>query len=140
MDTHKGYAQCRAGREWNPQRDTTLARTSDTRNAPAWSLGQDGKKRQTKPLNIREVEYASQRRITSGNAEFDRILGGGIVPGSLMLLGGEPGIGKSTLMLQLALRARGVRTLYVSGEESAEQIRMRAERIGIDNEECYILP
>ena len=140
MEYPKWYGQCPSCRQWNTLTETTLAPSSDTRHAPAWSLGQDGKKRQTKPLNIREVEYASQRRITSGNAEFDRILGGGIVPGSLMLLGGEPGIGKSTLMLQLALRARGVRTLYVSGEESAEQIRMRAERIGIDNEECYILP
>ena len=140
MEYPKWYGQCPSCRQWNTLTETTLAPSSDTRHAPAWSLGQDGKKRPTKPLNIREVEYASQRRITSGNAEFDRILGGGIVPGSLMLLGGEPGIGKSTLMLQLALRARGVRTLYVSGEESAEQIRMRAERIGIDNEECYILP
>ena len=71
--------------------------------------------------------------------EFDRILGGGIVPGSLMLLGGEPGIGKSTLMLQIALKARGLRSLYVSGEESAEQIKMRADRIGIDNEDCFVL-
>lgn len=140
MEYPKWYGQCPSCRQWNTLTETTLAPSSDTRHAPAWSLGQDEKKRQTKPLNIREVEYASQRRISSGNAEFDRILGGGIVPGSLMLLGGEPGIGKSTLMLQLALRARGVRTLYVSGEESAEQIRMRAERIGIDNEECYILP
>ena len=71
--------------------------------------------------------------------EFDRILGGGIMPGSLMLLGGEPGIGKSTLMLQIALKARGLCTLYVSGEESAEQIKMRADRIGIDNEDCFVL-
>jgi DNA repair protein RadA/Sms len=72
------------------------------------------------------------------NSEVNRVLGGGLVPGSLILLGGEPGIGKSTLSLQLALTAHGLRTLYVSGEESAEQIGMRAERIGIGNEECYI--
>jgi DNA repair protein RadA/Sms len=68
----------------------------------------------------------------------NRVLGGGLVPGSLVLLGGEPGIGKSTLSLQLALTAHSLRTLYVSGEESAEQIGMRAERLGIANEECYI--
>ncbi|MBQ1958256.1 MAG: DNA repair protein RadA, partial [Alistipes sp.] len=72
------------------------------------------------------------------NVEVNRVLGGGLVPGSLVLLGGEPGIGKSTLSLQLALTSHGLKTLYVSGEESPEQIQMRAERLGVGNEECYI--
>lgn len=137
MEYPKWYGQCPSCRQWNTI--TEMAVAAAPSNAPAWSLGQDDRKRDTKPLNIREVEYSAQRRISTADMEFDRILGGGIVPGSLMLLGGEPGIGKSTLMLQLALKARGLRTLYVSGEESAEQIKMRADRIGIDNEDCFIL-
>ena len=90
------------------------------------------------PQRVGEIERASHRRLDLKNSEVNRVLGGGLVPGSLVLLGGEPGIGKSTLSLQLALTAHGLRTLYVSGEESAEQIGMRAERIGIGNEECYI--
>ena len=76
--------------------------------------------------------------LIAGNAEVNRVLGGGLVPGSLVLLGGEPGIGKSTLSLQIALADNGLKTLYVSGEESAEQIKMRALRLGIGNEGCLI--
>ena len=90
------------------------------------------------PQRVGEIERSSHKRLDLHNSEVNRVLGGGLVPGSLVLLGGEPGIGKSTLSLQLALTAHGLKTLYVSGEESAEQIKMRAERIGIGNEECYI--
>lgn len=90
------------------------------------------------PQRVGEIERATHHRLDLHNSEVNRVLGGGLVPGSLVLLGGEPGIGKSTLSLQLALTAHGLKTLYVSGEESAEQIGMRAERIGIGNEECYI--
>ena len=69
---------------------------------------------------------------------MNRVLGGGLVRGSMILLGGEPGIGKSTLSLQIALKSGGMKTLYVSGEESPHQIKMRAERLGIDNDNCYI--
>jgi DNA repair protein RadA/Sms len=78
-------------------------------------------------------------RISIYDNELSRVLGGGIVPGSLVLFGGEPGIGKSTLMLQLALMLKDIKVLYVSGEESDQQIRMRAERIGAKNNQCYIL-
>lgn len=90
------------------------------------------------PQRVGEIQRSSHRRLDLHNSEVNRVLGGGLVPGSLVLLGGEPGIGKSTLSLQLALTAHGLKTLYVSGEESAEQIGMRAERLGIANEECYI--
>ena len=93
---------------------------------------------QTVPQRVRDIKPTSQPRIDLHNAEVNRVLGGGLVPGSLILLGGEPGIGKSTLSLQLALSNPSIRTLYVSGEESAEQIKMRAERIGVGNDECYI--
>ena len=87
---------------------------------------------------VQDIEEHATRRIDMGNTEINRVLGGGLVPGSLILLGGEPGIGKSTLSLQLALTPNSLRTLYVSGEESAEQIKMRAMRIGIANEECTV--
>ena len=92
-----------------------------------------------KPVLLQEVEPLRQDRINSGDREFNRILGGGIVPGSLILLGGEPGIGKSTLMLQIAARAPQMKILYVSGEESEQQVKMRAERIGILNQNTFVL-
>ncbi|MBO7315189.1 MAG: DNA repair protein RadA, partial [Alistipes sp.] len=87
---------------------------------------------------VQDIAENQTRRIDTGNKELNRVLGGGIVPGSLILLGGEPGIGKSTLSLQLALTDNNLRTLYVSGEESAEQIKMRAKRLGINNMECTV--
>ncbi len=86
------------------------------------------------PKRIQEVSYSETRRIATGCGEFDRVLGGGIVPGSLLLLGGEPGIGKSTLLLQTALAIKDKRLLYVSGEESEQQIKMRADRLGLASE------
>ncbi|MDL2320482.1 DNA repair protein RadA [Alistipes sp. OttesenSCG-928-B03] len=91
-----------------------------------------------KPQRVSEIEESAQRRIDLGNSEVNRVLGGGMVEGSLILLGGEPGIGKSTLSLQIALSPNGLRTLYVSGEESPQQIKMRAERLGVGNSECLI--
>ncbi|HBZ34536.1 MAG TPA: DNA repair protein RadA [Bacteroidales bacterium] len=89
--------------------------------------------------NIRDVVYHEQSRLSTGMTEFDRVLGGGLVAGSMTLLGGEPGIGKSTLVLQMALRLNDIRTLYVSGEESIEQLKMRAERIGGNAEQCLVV-
>jgi DNA repair protein RadA/Sms len=91
------------------------------------------------PVRIQEVTYSETKRIPTHCAEFDRVLGGGIVPGSLLLLGGEPGIGKSTLLLQTALAIHDRKLLYVSGEESEQQIKMRADRIGINTESCYVV-
>lgn len=92
-----------------------------------------------KPMRLSEIEAGEQARLLTSDPELDRALGGGIVPGSLVLVGGEPGIGKSTLLLQLGLKIRGVKVLYVSGEESGSQVRMRADRIGPDNPELLIL-
>ncbi|MBQ8222765.1 MAG: DNA repair protein RadA [Bacteroidales bacterium] len=93
----------------------------------------------SKPILVQEISSASTPRIDTLCEELNRVLGGGLVPGSLILLGGEPGIGKSTLLLQVALNLKDKKILYVSGEESAQQIKMRAERIGIKNENCLIL-
>ncbi|WP_395090656.1 DNA repair protein RadA [Vaginella massiliensis] len=94
----------------------------------------------TKALNIREVSPLGETRISTKNMELDRVLGGGVVPGSVILVGGEPGVGKSTLMLQVALKLDTIKILYVSGEESVNQVKLRAERIGIESNQCYVLP
>src|SRR5205823_8869228 len=91
------------------------------------------------PILLQDVGLQDFPRIAVPGKELTRVLGGGIVPGSLVLFGGEPGIGKSTLMLQLALRLKNLKILYVSGEESEQQIRMRAERIGISANNCFLL-
>lgn len=103
----------------------------------AWDASSEEKIANKKAILLSSVEYDQQERILTKDAEFDRVLGGGIIRGSLVLLGGEPGIGKSTLMLQISLNL-GLKTLYVSGEESEQQIKMRAERIGKINDHCYI--
>lgn len=92
-----------------------------------------------KPVRISDVTIDTQKRIDLNDHELNRVLGGGLVPGSVVLIGGEPGIGKSTLMLQVALGCEGLKVLYISGEESEQQIRMRAERIGMKQESCFIL-
>ena len=91
------------------------------------------------PRLLSEISEQSLNRMDSGLGELNRVLGGGIVPGSIILLGGEPGIGKSTLMLQLALGMQNTKVLYVSGEESSTQIKMRATRLKQNNTNCYVL-
>lgn len=99
----------------------------------------DEKRRANKPRTIQEIESGKEIRIATSDQELNRVLGGGIVPGSLILIGGEPGIGKSTLMLQLALSLNHLKVLYVSGEESEQQIKMRADRLSASKHEaCYI--
>jgi len=98
---------------------------------------EDGKS--ARPVRILEIKGEEGKRRSTMNGELDRVLGGGLVPGSLILVGGEPGIGKSTLLLQVALQMKDQRILYVTGEESAQQIKMRAERVGVKNAECFIM-
>lgn len=93
----------------------------------------------SRPISVLDISATKEPRLDMGCEELNRVLGGGLVPGSLILLGGEPGIGKSTLLLQVVLNLKDKKVLYVSGEESAQQIKMRAERIGIRNENCLIL-
>jgi DNA repair protein RadA/Sms len=97
------------------------------------------KTRIAKPQPITNIQLKDEERYIMPDMELNRVLGGGLVPGSLVLFGGDPGIGKSTLMLQVALSLKGIKVLYVSGEESEQQIKMRAERINAKNEHCYIL-
>lgn len=132
FEAPKWLGRCPSCGEWNSFTEEIIARES---GAVAASIANVPTSR---PQRVADIKQSDRRRLDLGNAEVNRVLGGGLVPGSLVLLGGEPGIGKSTLSLQLALTDNGLRTLYVSGEESAEQIKLRAERIGVANEECLI--
>lgn len=131
----KWQGQCSSCKEWNTLVEE-LIQKPDTKDWKTPATRQV--KRIQKPVRISEIDYSEEARLTTNNNELDRVLGGGIVPGSLTLLGGEPGIGKSTLLLQISLYLN-YRTLYVSGEESAQQIKMRAERINPNPSDCYIL-
>jgi DNA repair protein RadA/Sms len=131
----KWIGKCPSCGEWNTYVEEVVQREEKAIRWP--STGANGRER--KPQAIKEITFDNDQRIHIQNAEFDRVLGGGLVPGSVILIGGEPGIGKSTLMLQVALNCKGLKIIYISGEESAQQIRMRAERIGIKNTDCYIL-
>lgn len=131
----KWQGQCTSCKEWNTIAEEVVQK-SDTRSAHEVIL--DKPRRSQRPINISEITTTEEARLHTKNGELDRVLGGGLVPGSLTLLGGEPGIGKSTLMLQVALHLP-FKTLYVSGEESANQIKMRAERIQPNTSNCYIL-
>lgn len=132
FEAPKWLGRCPSCGEWNTFTEEVIAKESSSVASVVADIPQ------TPPQRVREIRSEHHRRLDLQNSEVNRVLGGGLVPGSLVLLGGEPGIGKSTLSLQLALTAHGLKTLYVSGEESAEQIGMRAERLGIENEECYI--
>ena len=135
FEAPKWLGRCPSCGEWNTFAEEIVARESGS--VPSVAAGPLPK---AVPQRVRDIRESGHRRIDLGNSEVDRVLGGGMVPGSLILIGGEPGIGKSTLSLQIALTANGLKTLYVSGEESAEQIRMRAARIGIGNDDCLVYP
>ncbi len=133
----KWVGRCPACGEWDSLVEETFTKNSGSKNLATIALGSQDVAR---AIPINEIEQEHFDRVQLSNGEVNRVLGGGIVRGSMILLGGEPGIGKSTLSLQLALHTAGLSTLYVSGEESANQIKMRAERIGIKNESCLIYP
>ena len=133
-DAPKWLGKCPSCGQWNTFDELVVAKKGSSVAAAVTSSAVPKAKLQ----RVRDIELGKTKRIDVGQSEVNRVLGGGLVPGSIILVGGEPGIGKSTLALQLALADNGLRTLYVSGEESAEQIKMRAERLGINNEECVI--
>ena len=128
----KWLGKCPQCNEWNTFVEEII--TKENIKAGGWKNN-----KKNKPSLISEIDYANEKRIVSNDKELNRVLGGGIVPGSIILLGGDPGIGKSTLLLQFALSSKNKKILYVSGEESEKQIKMRAERINKDSENCYIL-
>lgn len=133
----KWIGHCPSCKEWNTYVEEVVEKTS-VQHIPAWVDGQDDKAKKAVPKLITSLKSGPEQRIETMDGELNRVLGGGVVYGSLVLIGGEPGIGKSTLMLQMALQS-DQKVLYVSGEESETQLKMRADRIGIRNEACYIL-
>ena len=125
--------QCNSCKAWNTIVEEIIQKEEKTGWKPSSEI-----KKASKPLKITEIDTSEEVRMNTGDEELNRVLGGGLVPGSLILLGGEPGIGKSTLLLQISLKLP-YKTLYVSGEESQKQIKMRAERITPNGDNCYIL-
>ena len=130
-ESPKWFGKCPACNEWN---------TCYEEKAQTKSSGKTAVKEKVEPTVLNNIEKQDIKRTSTGFEELDRVLGGGLVKGSLTLLGGEPGIGKSTLILQICDKVKGEgKVLYVSGEESAEQIKIRADRLGIHNEDILFL-
>ena len=128
----KWLGKCPACNEWNTFVEEKINKTDSKKDSFKST-------KISSPKLISDIDYSAENRIILPDNELNRVLGGGIVPGSLILLGGDPGIGKSTLLLQFALSSKSKRILYVSGEESEKQIKMRAERINKNSKNCYIL-
>ena len=126
--------QCNSCKEWNTIAEEIIQKEEKV----AWKSETATTTQAAKPLRIDQIDSTQEIRMDTRDGELNRVLGGGLVPGSLILLGGEPGIGKSTLLLQISLKLP-YKTLYVSGEESQKQIKMRAERINPISDNCYIL-
>lgn len=134
----KWIGRCHACGEWNTYVEEVVQK--EEKAAFAWkSKPGGGVAKAPRATTLKDIESGKEFRVDSGDNELNRALGGGIVPGSVTLVGGEPGIGKSTLMLQVALQMKNLRTLYVSGEESEAQIKMRADRLDFKSDNCYIL-
>jgi len=131
----KWIGRCPACGEWNTYVEEVIKKETPRES----SLGEIKSGKKNAPTPIDKISKGKEERVDTGTAELNRVLGGGLVPGSLVLIGGEPGIGKSTLMLQVALRFEKRRILYVTGEESDQQIKMRADRIGANNPDCLVL-
>ena len=129
-ESPKWEGRCPSCGEWNSFVEERVTKPSKSSGKPRTSI--------SKPQRVSEIEATDEARIKLPSNELNRVLGGGLVTGSLVLIGGEPGIGKSTLVLQNILSLRSRRILYISGEESASQLKMRADRIGRLNDNCYI--
>lgn len=136
-ESAKWLGKCPSCGEWNTFVEEVIVKGTDKKAKEDWRENMGGGALKT--ISLSEVSSAEEKRIVTSDTELNRVLGGGIVAGSIVLVGGEPGIGKSTLFLQNGLRLKNIRTLYISGEESEQQIKMRADRIGVTNEDFYLL-
>jgi len=134
MQSPKWVGKCTSCGEWNTYVEEIIQKEAPPNSVSALITS----KKTIKPTKITEVVFNEETRYPLTDGELSRVLGGGLVPGSLILFAGEPGIGKSTLLLQLAMQMKGIKIVYISGEESEQQIKMRAERIGSLNQECYL--
>lgn len=135
-ESAKWLGKCPSCSQWNTFVEEVISKKTET-SADDWREFNEGRKSRSLPLS--DINSAEEERIKTSDAELNRVLGGGIVPGSIVLVAGEPGIGKSTLFLQSGLSLQSTKVLYVSGEESGQQIKMRADRIASPNEDFYLL-
>lgn len=135
-ESPKWMGRCPACGEWNTMVEEKVATGKPSGGSRQQGFSVPGVSQ--KPMPLAQIDSSAEERISLNNAEMDRILGGGLVEGSLVLIGGEPGIGKSTLSLQIPLHCKGLKTLYVTGEESARQVKLRAARLGGDDSDCLI--
>lgn len=133
VESSKWIGRCTSCGEWNTYVEEIVRKDTTGKITDYFSIGT------AKPITLQEITYLEEERIDTQSSELNRILGGGMVPGSILLLGGEPGIGKSTLALQIALGLKEIKTLYITGEESNQQIKLRASRIKSNHENCFIL-
>ena len=133
----KWVGQCPSCSQWNTFVEE-LTQKDNSKNDNGWK-DYNEEKRTSKTISLSEIKSSEEKRLPTSDTELNRVLGGGIVPGSLVLVAGEPGIGKSTLFLQNGLWLKDVSVLYVSGEESEQQIKMRADRLGLKNDNFYLL-
>lgn len=129
----KWMGKCSSCGKWNTYVEEVVERQKPS------AAGSKSGRHKSVPRKIKDISFSKEKRIFTESAELNRVLGGGLVYGSVVLVGGEPGIGKSTLLLQMSVALTTQKVLYISGEESEEQIRMRAERIGYSNDDCYIV-
>lgn len=140
QESSKWMGRCPSCGQWNTFKEIRISADTGTMAAKSAAMSVRTAKEKNRPLRLKDINAADEPRIDMGDEELNRVLGGGLVKGSIVLLGGEPGIGKSTLTLQTILRLPERRILYVSGEESAHQLKMRANRISHpDNDQCQIL-
>ncbi|MFZ1799574.1 MAG: DNA repair protein RadA [Chitinophagaceae bacterium] len=137
-ESPKWLGKCPACNEWNTFIEEVVDKSAGKKDSENRALFSD-EKRVVKTIALKDVDNNEVQRILTKDPELNRSLGGGIVPGSIVLLAGEPGVGKSTLLLQDALALENIKILYISGEESEEQIKMRANRLGMSNDQFYLL-
>lgn len=135
----KWMGQCPACGDWNTMVEEPKAAPSGKAAAPSRTRGYVSTEKDARPQPLSEISMSEESRFSIGIEEVDRILGGGMVRGSMILIGGEPGIGKSTLALQIPMNCPDIKTLYVSGEESLRQLKLRAQRLGSDECDCLVL-
>ncbi len=138
-ESPKWVGQCPSCGEWNTHREEVINKKKKKTTSQQWKKDKKERQSSQRPVTLEEITHSAEQRFQAPDEELNRVLGGGLVPGSLILIGGEPGIGKSTLLLQLGLQLPSIRVLYVAGEESARQIKMRSKRLGGANKEFYIL-
>lgn len=136
-ESPKWLGKCPSCQQWNSFVEENIRKKED-KDVFNWKEDTNDK-RKTVTVALHDVKVKEEQRIQTEDPELNRVLGGGIVPGSIILVAGEPGIGKSTLFLQTGLRLKNIRTLYVSGEESEQQIKMRADRIQVTNDSVFLL-